>query len=61
MPRIDVVDEAVIGKTRVHYRWNVRPKRRLFFLFSAFMDIGKIHSDVIQKGFKALNGYLTKK
>jgi hypothetical protein len=53
--------EPTDGKTRMQYRWNVRPERLSFVLLSPFMDIGKIHSDVIQKGFKALNSYLSKK
>jgi len=53
--------EPTDGKTRVQSRWNVRPKRLLFVLVSHFMDIGKIHSDVMQKGFKALNNYLSQK
>jgi hypothetical protein len=48
------------GKTKVQYRWNGRPKRPLFVLASQFVDIGKSHSDLIQKGFKALNSYLSK-
>jgi hypothetical protein len=28
---------------------------------SPFMNIGNRHSDVMQKGFKALNSYLSKK
>jgi len=53
--------EPIDGKTRVQYRWNVQSKRLSFVLLSPFMDIGKIHSDVIQKGFKALNSYLSQK
>jgi hypothetical protein len=33
----------------------------LFVLASPFVDKGKRHSDLIQKGFKALNSYLSKK
>jgi hypothetical protein len=53
--------EPTDGKTRVQYRWNVRPKRLSFVLLSPFIDMGKLHSDVMQKGFKALNSYLSKK
>jgi len=52
--------EPLHGKTRVRYRWSVRPKRLSFALLSPFIDVGKAHSDVIQKGFKALNSYLSK-
>jgi hypothetical protein len=53
--------EPTNGKTRVQFRWNVRPKRLSFILASPFVDMGKIHSDVTQKGFKALNSYLNQK
>jgi hypothetical protein len=53
--------EPTDGKTKIRFRWNVRPKRLLFFLVSAFINIGKLHSDVMQKGFKALNSYLSQK
>ena len=53
--------QPIDGKTRVQYRWNVRPKRLSFVLASLFVDMGKMHSDVMQKGFKALNSYLSKK
>ena len=52
--------EPTDGKTKVQFRWKVRPKR-LPFLLSPFLDNGKMHSDVMQKGFKALNSYLSKK
>jgi len=53
--------EPIDGKTKVRFRWNVRPKKLSFVLASPFVDMGKIHSDVIQKGFKALNRYLSQK
>ena len=49
------------GKTRIRFRWNVRPKRLLYVLMSHFVNIGKSHSEVMQKGFRALNGYLNQK
>ncbi len=49
------------GKTKLSYRWTVRPKRLSFVILSPFIDMGKTHSDVMQKGFKALNNYLSKK
>jgi len=49
------------GKTKVQYRFNCRPKRPLFVLFSPFVNIRKMHSDVIQEGFKGLSVYLSKK
>src|SRR3972149_11247776 len=32
------------GKTKVRFRWNVRPKRLLFVLVSPFINMGKLHS-----------------
>ena len=46
------------GKTKVQCRFNVRTNRTLFSLFSPFVDIGKVHSDAMQKGYQALNSYL---
>jgi len=53
--------EPTDGKTKVRFRWNVRPKRLLFVLVSPFVNIGKRHSNVMQKGFKALKSYLSQK
>jgi len=53
--------EPIDGKTRVQYRWDVRPKRLSFVFSSQFVDMGKMHSDMMQKGFKALNSYLSQK
>ena len=53
--------EPTDGKTKVKFRWNARPKRLIIVLVSPFVNIGKRHSDVMQKGFKALNSYLSKK
>jgi len=53
--------EPTDGKTKVRFRWNVSPKRLLYVLVSPFIDMKKIHSDLMQKGFKALNSYLSQK
>jgi hypothetical protein len=53
--------EPIDGKTKVRFRWNLRPKRLSFVLVSPFIDMGKIHSEVTQKGFRALNNYLSQK
>ena len=52
--------EPTDGKTRVKFEWDVKPKRLLYILVSPFVDMGKIHSDVMQKGYKALNDFLNK-
>jgi hypothetical protein len=53
--------EPTEGKTKVQFRFNARTNRLLFSLVSPFVDMGKKHSVVIQKGFKACNSYLCKK
>jgi hypothetical protein len=53
--------EPTDGKTKIRFRWNVRLKRLLFVLVSPFINIGQLHSEVMQKGFKALNSYLSQK
>ena len=53
--------EPTDGKTKVHSRWNVRTNKLLFSIFSPFVSMEKRHSDTMQKGFKALNSYLSKK
>ena len=53
--------EPTDGKTKAQYRFNARTNRLLFSFVSPFVNIGKRHSDTMQKGFKALNSYLNKK
>jgi uncharacterized protein YndB with AHSA1/START domain len=53
--------EPTDGKTKLQFRFNARPKRLSFVLLSPFVNIGKRHSDVMQKGFNALESYLSKK
>jgi hypothetical protein len=48
------------GKTKVKFEWDVKPKRLIYVLLSPFVDMAKIHSDVMQQGYKALNDYLAK-
>ena len=45
--------EPTDGKTKVQLRLNGRTNRLLFSLVSPFVNFGKGHSDVMQKGFKA--------
>jgi uncharacterized protein YndB with AHSA1/START domain len=49
------------GKTKIRFRWKVRPNRFLTKLMSRFVNIGKIHSKVMQAGFEGLNKYLKQK
>jgi cytochrome c oxidase assembly protein Cox11 len=53
--------EPTDGKTKVQVRFNARTNRLLMSLFSPFVNFEKRHSDTMQKGFKALNSYLSKK
>jgi uncharacterized protein YndB with AHSA1/START domain len=55
------VFEPVDGKKKVKYIWTGRPKRLLLVLALSFMDIKKVHSEAIQRGFKGLNDYIIKK
>jgi hypothetical protein len=53
--------EPTDGKTKLQIRLNARTNRLLASLVSPFVDFGKGHSDNMQKGFKALNSFLSKK
>ena len=53
--------EPTDGKTKAQSRLNVRTNGILYSLFSPFVDYKKNHSDIMEKGFKALNSYLSKK
>jgi hypothetical protein len=53
--------EPIEGKTKVQIRLNAKTNRLSLSLVSPFVDLGKGHSANMQKGFKALNSYLSKK
>jgi len=53
--------EPTNGKTKIGYRWSGRPQRLLVRLVSPFINIGRMHSDGMQKIFMALNSYLSQK
>ena len=53
--------EPIDRKTRAQHRFNARTNGILYSIFSPFVDYRKNHSDIMQKGFKALNNYLSKK
>ena len=53
--------ESTDGKTKVRLGFSGRTNSLLVSLLSLFVNIGKGHSDMMQKGFKALNNYLSKK
>jgi uncharacterized protein YndB with AHSA1/START domain len=50
--------EPTDGKTKAQHRFNARTNGILYSLFSPFVDYRKNHSDIMEKGFKALNSYL---
>jgi len=50
--------ETIDSKTKVKYHWNATTNRLLFTLLSPFVNIGKLHSEIMQQGFKALNHFL---
>jgi len=50
--------EPIDGKTKVRYRWNVVPHRWAYRMLAPFVKMGKMHSDIMQEGFKGLNRYL---
>jgi hypothetical protein len=53
--------EPMNGRTKVRYRWNVVPHRWAYRFLAPFFKerMGKMHSDIMQEGFKGLNRYLT--
>lgn len=53
--------EPINGKTRAKHRFNARTNGILYSIFSPFVNYRKNHSDIMKKGFKALNSYLSKK
>ncbi len=48
-------------KPRLKFRFNVRPNKLLISFLAHFINVGKAHSNVMQKGFKACNSHLTQK
>jgi uncharacterized protein YndB with AHSA1/START domain len=53
--------EPTDGKTKLQYRFNVRTNKLLYSLGSSFVNMEKMHSGMVQKGFKGLNSYLNQK
>jgi hypothetical protein len=53
--------EPTDGKTKVQFQLNARINSRLISFASHFINLDKMHTDMMQKGFKALNSYLSKK
>jgi len=53
--------ESTDGKTKAVHRFNARTNGIVYSIFSPFIDYKKNHSDIMEKGFKAFNNYLSKK
>ena len=50
--------EPVGPRTRVRFRWRVRGNRFVFRVVAPFVDLGRIHSGVVENGFAGLRGHL---
>jgi uncharacterized protein YndB with AHSA1/START domain len=53
--------EPVDGKTKAQHRFNARTNGVVYSIFAPFVNYEKNHRDIMEKGFKALNNYLSKK
>jgi len=53
--------EPTDGKTKLQQRQNTRTNKLLFSIVAPLVKVEKGHSDTMQKGFKALNSYLSTK
>jgi hypothetical protein len=53
--------EPTDGKTKTQSRLNVRTNGLMYSIFAPFVSYEKNHRDIMEKGFKALNDYLSKK
>jgi hypothetical protein len=53
--------EPIDGKTKIQIHLNAKTNRLALSMVSPFVNLGKGHSSNMQKGFKALNDYLSNK
>ena len=53
--------EEINGNTKLSMMWSVKTNRLLLNILGIFINFGKKHSDVVQKGFIALNDFLLTK
>ena len=53
--------EPINGKTKVQFHMNARTNGLLYTIFAPFVNYEKNHTNIMDKGFKALNNYLSKK
>lgn len=53
--------ESTDGKTKAVHRFNARTNGIVYSIFAPFVNYEKNHTDIMEKGFKQLNSYLSKK
>jgi len=53
--------EATDGKTKVKFQINAKTNGLIYSIFAPFVNYEKNHRNVMDKGFNALNTYLTNK
>ena len=53
--------QPIDGKTKIQIHLDAKTNRLALSMVSPFVNLGKGHSSNMQKGFKALNNYLSKK
>jgi uncharacterized protein YndB with AHSA1/START domain len=53
--------QPIDGKTKIQIHLNAKTNRLSLSMVSPFVNLGKGHSSNMQKGFKALNSYLSNK
>ena len=50
--------EPTDDSTQVRFRWRVQPRRWLLRMLAPFIDIGKIHSEIMKFDFEGLNRHV---
>ena len=53
--------EPLEGKTKVQHHINVKTNGLIYTIFAPFVNYKKNHVNIMDRGFKALNNYLSKK
>ena len=51
--------EPVDGKTRIKFRWNVKPNKFRVTMLSRFVDFPELQSEVMRLCFEGLNDFLS--
>jgi hypothetical protein len=50
--------EPMDDSTQVRFRWHVQPRRWLLRMLAPFIDIGKIHSEIMKFDFEGLSRHV---